>query len=100
MVDQSSAKSSPDELILHDVQLNEADLSGRRFSYVSVAASRLAAVDFSRVRMTEGGLGDGFKTSEYRDCVFDGAHIKNVIPGRSIFVRCLFRDVKFVNVRF
>ncbi len=84
-----------DELLLHGEVLTDADFSGRRFRYVSIANSaELIRCDFSRTRFDGGGLGGGYDPSTYTDCVFDGAHLKNVLGGRARFVRCSFRDVR------
>ena len=72
------------ELILHDVQLEGADFSARRFEYVSIGVgSRLTKCDFRRSKMLSGGIGDGMQQSDYFGCVFDGCYLRGISPGRA-----------------
>lgn len=89
-----------EELVLHGVELEGTDFSNRRFRFVSVAdGSRLLNCDFHRVRFAGGGLGDGHQPSDYIGCVFDGAYLKGILPGRANFIGCSFRDVRIYNFR-
>jgi hypothetical protein len=88
--------ASDDELVLPDgAQLERADFSGRHLRYISIGSgSRLIECDFSGTRMNGGGLGGGYEPTEYDRCVFDGCHLKDVLPGRASFVECSFRNVR------
>lgn len=92
----SARSGRPDErLLLHGVTLEDADFSGRRLDDMSVAnGSKLVRCDFRKAKVQGGGLGGGFEPSFYIDCVFDGAHLKRLVPGRASFVNCSFRNVK------
>jgi hypothetical protein len=96
-----SGRQVGEDLVLPDaVDLKEADFSGRRFDYLSIGeGSRLVGCDFRRIRVTGGGLGGGKRPTVYQECVFDGARLQNVIPGRASFVSCSFRDVTITDLR-
>lgn len=89
-----------DELVLHGVELVDADISSRRFRYVSIGVgSVLLRCDFRGTRFMGGGLGVGIDESRYVDCNFDDCRLVNVSPGRASFVRCSFRNVEIKNFK-
>jgi uncharacterized protein YjbI with pentapeptide repeats len=93
----ASAKGSSgsvDDLRLIDVTLQEADFSGRNLRLFSVGGRRLVRCDFGRIRAPIGSLGEGYESTHYVECVFDGARFKVIAPGRATFLRCSFRDVQ------
>ena len=47
-----------------------------------------------KVQISQGVFGAGDVYTEYVDCVFDGAKLSNVKPGRATSLRCSFRDVQ------
>ncbi|WP_123603061.1 pentapeptide repeat-containing protein [Micromonospora sp. Llam0] len=81
-----------DELVVDRQELTGVDFSGRRLQRIGVIGSRLRSCLFQKVRTENATLGSGPETSEYIDCVFDGARISHA-SGRARFVRCSFRDV-------
>ncbi|MCE7004608.1 hypothetical protein LWC34_17510 [Kibdelosporangium philippinense] len=87
-----------DQLVLHGVELDGADFSGRDLKHVSIAnGSRLTRCDFSRAKFTGGSIGGGYETSTFVECLFDRCVAKDLMPGRGTFVNCSFRDVRLRN---
>jgi Pentapeptide repeats (8 copies) len=86
--------------LLSEVRLENADFSNRRVRDLAVVNATLIRCDFSRTRVTGGVLGAGYETSEYLECVFDGCHLSNVLPGRATFINCSFRDVSIRKLQF
>lgn len=80
--------------------MENSDFSNRRVRELAVVNATLIRCDFSRTRVTGGVLGAGLETSEYLECVFDGCHLRNIVPGRATFVGCSFRDVTIHKLRF
>lgn len=87
-----------ERLWLHGALVEGEDFSGRHLRHPSVAnGSRLVRCDFRQTRIEGGVLGGGLQPSEYVDCVFDGSHMRRVMPGRATFRACSFRNVKIYD---
>jgi hypothetical protein len=93
--------STGKRVMLHGVQIEDEDFSGRRLDNLSIAnGSRLTRCNFRRAQITGGGLGGGRIPSTYVGCVFDDARIKKIVPGRATFISCSFRNVTLSDVHF
>ena len=79
-------------LVLHDVDLRDADFSGRKLLQLSVAGSLMTGCRFEKVR-AQATLGGGTKMSRFVDCSFDGSRLTLGGGGYARFERCSFRDV-------
>jgi hypothetical protein len=85
--------------VLSGLRLENESFTNRSLRELAMSDATLVRCDFSRTRVAGGSFGGGFEPSEYRECVFDGCRIRNVLPGRATFVGCSFRDVTIQNLR-
>lgn len=80
-------------VVLDHHQLQGADFSGRKLMQFSSVGSRLEACRFVKTKIEDAAFGAGRETSEYIECVFDGARMCFGPGGYARFVRCSFCDV-------
>jgi uncharacterized protein YjbI with pentapeptide repeats len=91
--------------------INNCVFDGCLLREIKVWSSRFVGCDFRGASLRGAVMGgvqlqsrdekfkDGART-EYSDCVFDGADIRDSVHGPSLFRNCLFRDVKMKGVDF
>jgi hypothetical protein len=79
-------------VVLDHVQLTGEDYSGRKLMQFCTIGCRLERCRFADTRIEDAQFGSGRETSEFVECIFDGARLVGV-GSRSRFVRCSFRDI-------
>ena len=86
-----------------DVSFREQVIVGRNFAAEKVTRFKSSGSRFENCRFDKLSLGwsrgfasfgSGTATSEYIDCVFDGARLAMPVGGLARFVRCSFEDVR------
>jgi uncharacterized protein YjbI with pentapeptide repeats len=75
--------------------LVDVDLTNTRFDSFAATASVFERCNFrSMVVERGGGLGLGRLQTVYRDCTFERADPRHVMPGNARFERCAFQDLR------